>query len=83
VLDLWDEVIRLSWPPSSRFPAHFSDRVGTLALADGRRSRPWLDRLNKAGLAMTLEPAKYSHSSVIPTERARVKSRLGGLGASR
>jgi hypothetical protein len=83
VLDLWDEVIRLSWPPSSRFPAHFSDRVGTLALADGRRSRPWLDRLNKAGLAMTLEPAKYSHSAVIPAERARVKSRLGGLGASR
>ena len=38
VLDLWDEVMRLNWPPSSHFPAHFSERVGTLALADGRRA---------------------------------------------
>jgi hypothetical protein len=83
VLDLWDELIRLSWPPNSRFPAHFSERVGTLALADAHRSRPWLDRLNKAGLALAVEPDKYSHSAVITVERARVKSQLGGLGASR
>ena len=83
VLDLWDEVIRLSWPPSSHFPAHFSERVGTLALADGRRSRPWLDRLQKADEALAAEPVKYPHATVIAVERTRIKAQLGGLGSSR
>ena len=27
-LDLWDDVMRLDWPTSSHFPAHFTERVG-------------------------------------------------------
>ena len=30
-LDLWDEVMRLDWPKSSHFPAHFTERVAALS----------------------------------------------------
>jgi hypothetical protein len=82
VLDLWDEVMRLDWPRSSHFPSHFSERVGTLALADARRSRLWLDRLSKADEALAGEPTRYPHAGVVAAEQARVKARIAGLGAS-
>jgi hypothetical protein len=82
-LDLWDQVMRLDWPKDSHFPSHFSERVGALALADSRRSRPWLDRLNKAVEAMAAEPGGSSHAAVIAAELARVRSQIGGLGSSR
>lgn len=83
MLDLWDQVIRLNWPKTSHFPSHFSERVGTLALADSRRSRPWLDRLRKAGEPMAAEPSLSPHAEVIATEIARIKAQIGGLGSSR
>ena len=61
VLDLWDQVIRLDWPPSSRFPAHFSERVGAMAGAESRGSRLWLDRLNKAHLLFAGQPGCDAH----------------------
>ena len=82
VLDLWDQVMRLNWPKNSHFPAHFSERVGALALADSRRSRPWLDRLRKAGEAMAVEPSLSPHAAIIAAERARIRAQLGGLGSS-
>ena len=75
--------MRLNWPQSSHFPAHFSERVGALALADAHRSRLWLDRLRKAGEAMAAEPSRSPHAAVITAERQRTKARLGGLGSSR
>ncbi len=82
VLDLWDQVMRLNWPASSHFPAHFSERVGTLALADSRRSRLWLDRLRHAGEAIAVEPSLSPHAATIAAERSRVRAQLGGLGSS-
>ncbi len=82
-LDLWDEVIRLNWPPSSHFPAHFSERVGTLALAEAHRSRLWLGRLRGADKAMAGESSRHPLSEGIAAERTRAKAKLGGLGSSR
>ena len=36
-LDLWDEVIRLSWPAGSEFPAHLTERVAAMVQADPPR----------------------------------------------
>ena len=83
VLDLWDQVIRLNWPDSSHFPAHLTERVGALALANSYRSRLWLDRLRKAEEAMAIDPGQSRHASVFAAERARAKAQLGGLGSSR
>ena len=82
-LDLWDKVIRLNWPQNSRFPAHFSERVGVMALADTHRIRPWLDRLRQAGEAIGPDLSQNPHLSVIKAEQARAKAQLGGLGSSR
>ena len=82
VLDLWDQVMRLNWPTKSLFPAHFSERVGALAVADSRRSRLWLDRLRQAGEAMAVEPSLSPHAATIAAERSRVRAQLGGLGSS-
>jgi hypothetical protein len=83
VLDLWDQVMRLSWPKSSHFPSHFSERVGALALDDSRRSRLWHDRLRKTSEAMAAQPSLAPHAAVIAAEQARVRVQLGGLGSSR
>ena len=83
VLDLWDEVMGMHWPPGSRFPSHFSARVGTLALGDWTRSRPWLNRLRRRAQAMAGEPGPNPYSAVVAAEEARVKNRIGGLGTSR
>jgi hypothetical protein len=82
-LDLWDEVIRSNWPQNSRFPAHFSERIGTFALADSRRLRPWFDRIRQAGEVMGSDLSRNPHISVIKAEQARAKAQLGGLGSSR
>ena len=82
-LDLWDKVIRLNWPQNSRFPAHFSERVGAVALANSYRIRPWLDRLRHAGDAISPGLSQNPHLSVIRSEQARAKAQLGGLGSSR
>jgi hypothetical protein len=82
-LDLWDQVMRLNWPQSAHFPAHFSERVGTLALADAHWSRLWIDHLRRTDEALAAEPGRSPQAGVIAAERARVKAQLGGLGSSR
>jgi hypothetical protein len=59
VLDLWDEVMGLSWPSGSRFPAHYTERVAALARSDSHRHRLWLDRLERAGRASTIQPGAH------------------------
>ena len=83
VLDFWDQMMRLNWPETSHFLAHFSERIGALALVDSRRTRLWVDRLKKASDAMAAEPSLSTHAAVIAAERARIKAQIGGLGSSR
>ena len=75
VLDLWDGVIRLSWPAGSEFPAQLTERVSAMARADAtRRLGPWLDRLRKAGVELA---GQSRQAAVIAAERAQVESKVG------
>jgi hypothetical protein len=77
-LDLWDEVIRLSWPAGSEFPAQLTERVSALAQADAsQRMRPWLDRLHKAAADLAAEPGQTPHAKLLATERDRVEAKIG------
>ena len=77
-LDLWDEVMRLSWPQGSPFPAQFTERVAALAAADAYRRRgPWLDRLRRVGEALSSPPGRFPHAAVVAAERLRVEAQLG------
>ena len=77
-LDLWDGVIRLSWPAGSEFPAQLTERVAALVQADApRRLGPWLERLRQAGDELAAPPGQIRHGAVVAAERARVEARLG------
>jgi hypothetical protein len=80
-LDLWDRLIRLNWPKSSQFPAHFTERLAALAGVDEHRRQLWLDRLREAGDAMAAEPRRYPHATVLAAERARVEAQLVQAGS--
>ena len=55
--DLWDEVMRLSWPKSSHFPSQFTERVAELSASDSHRRRLWLDRLRAQAMTWPSSPA--------------------------
>jgi hypothetical protein len=80
-LDLWDEVMGLSWPGNSRFPSQFTERVSALAWDDSARRRLWLDRLRKTGAAMAGNAGRHPQAEVVAAERVRVQATLGGLGS--
>ena len=73
-LDLWDDVMRLDWPKSSHFPAHFTERVSALSSYDAHGRRLWLDRLRCAGDAMVSDPRRQAHAEVIAAERTRLEA---------
>ncbi len=76
-LDLWDGVMRLSWPAGSEFPTQLTERVSALVQADAtRRLGPWLDRLRKAGNELAARPGPIAHAGVIAEERVRVEARV-------
>jgi len=76
-LDLWDEMMRLSWPQGSPFPAQFTERVAALAAAGvPRRRGAWLDRLRRTGQALAAQRARFPHAAVVAAERARVEAQL-------
>jgi len=76
-LSLWDEVVRLSWPAGSPFPAQFTERVAALTAADApRRLGAWLDRLRRTGQVMAAQPGRFPHAAVIAAEQARLEGRL-------
>jgi hypothetical protein len=78
VLDLWDGVIRLSWPEGSEFPAQLTKRVSALVEADAsRRMVDWLDRLNKAAAEVAGRPGQFHVVSVVTAERDRIVARYG------
>jgi hypothetical protein len=80
-LDLWDEVIHLSWPKGSLFPAQFTERMTAVASADRtHRMRPWLVRLSAALEEMSARPRAIPHAAVVSAERARVEEKLGHHG---
>jgi len=77
-LNLWDEVMGLSWPQGSPFPAQFTERVAALVAADVYRRRgPWLDRLRRTGQTLAAQPVRLPRAAVIEAERARVEAQLG------
>jgi hypothetical protein len=81
-LDLWDEVIRLSWPAGSEFPSQFTERVAALVRYDAsRRLKPWHDRLRRAGAEMATRPRQFLHASVVATEQTRVETEIGSHSA--
>jgi hypothetical protein len=78
VLDLWDGVIRLSWPDGSEFPAQLTKRVSAMVEADAsRRMVDWLDRLNKAADEVAGRPGQSHVVSVVTAERDRIVARYG------
>ncbi len=77
-LDLWDDVMRLDWPTSSHFPAHFTERVGALCSNDAHRRRLWHGRLRRTGLAMASDPRRQAHAEVIAAEVTRLEADGGG-----
>ena len=80
-LDLWDEVMRLNWPQSSRFPSQFTERISALAWDNTSRRRLWLDRLRLTGAALNGDAGRRIQAEVVAAERARVQATLGGLGS--
>jgi len=78
-LNVWDEVMRVSWPEGSKFPAQFTERVSALVQADRyRRLEPWLDRLRRTGDALAALPGRKPQAAVIAAERARAPAQHGG-----
>jgi hypothetical protein len=76
-LDLWDEVLRLSWPAASAFPARFTQRVAALAEADPSRRLPaWLLRLRRLGPMLGSQARRFPGAAIVAAERARVEARL-------
>jgi hypothetical protein len=76
-LDLWDEVIRLSWPASSEFPAQVTERVSALVEAHAsQRLTLWLDRLHKAADELADRPGQAPHARLVAAERDRVAAKL-------
>ncbi len=77
-LDLWDEVIRLDWPPGSEFPAQFTERMAKLveSVEAPRRLPAWRDRLRRAAGEMDARPGGFHHAAVVAGERERVESKL-------
>ncbi len=77
-LDVWDEVIRLSWPAGSEFPAQLIERVSALVQVDAsRRMRPWFDRLHRAAAELAGQPGQAPHARLLAAERDRVAAKIG------
>jgi hypothetical protein len=80
-LDLWNDVIHLSWPKGSLFPAQFTERMTAMASADAtHRMWPWLVRLGTALAELSARPRDFPHASVVRAERARVEEKFGHHG---
>jgi hypothetical protein len=81
-LDLWEEVIRLRWPPGQEFPADFTERVAALAQRDpARRLIEWHERLTRAAsiLGASDGGARHSRVAVVSDEQKRVAAMLGNV----
>jgi hypothetical protein len=79
-LALWDEVIRVPWPPGRSFLAAFTERVAAMAEADpGRRLPAWQQRLTGAlaALGASGDDSQAAALALVRAEGARVSSRLG------
>ncbi len=81
MFDLWDDVMKTSWPGYSHFPAHFTERVATVAAHDDAGRQLWLTRLRQAERILAAEPARSSQVAIVSAERKRVEAQVGGTGA--
>jgi hypothetical protein len=80
-LDLWDEAIRLPWPPDQSFPSHFTERISALAEADApRRLAAWHERLKRAADLLAANRQRATQATVVRAEAARIAAKLGRSG---
>ncbi len=80
-LDLWRDVIQLSWPKSASFPGQLAERMTAMASTDAsKRLRPWLLRLRQDALEMSARPGGDPLAEVLAAERARVETKINQHG---
>jgi hypothetical protein len=81
-LELWDTVMKMCFPESARFPAHFTERVAATVGFDTHRRALWRDRLERTARAMAAVPAQFTHAATVSAERQRLEGlqRGGGHG---
>jgi hypothetical protein len=74
-LRIWDEVMGLSWPNGSRFPAQLTERVAAMTGVDsGRRLALWQEQLRKTAERLEPHRERFPHVAAIVTERTRVEA---------
>jgi len=72
---IWDEVMGLSWPKSSRFPGQFTERVAAMTGIDpARRLARWQEQLRTTALRLEKHPERFPHVAAILTEQTRVEA---------
>jgi hypothetical protein len=77
-LDLWSEVIKLSWPQGSAFPGQFTERMTAVAGADAsRRMHAWLTRLRAEAGTLSARPHEFPHVKAVAEEQRRVEATIG------
>jgi len=77
-LDLWNELIQLSWPRGSAFPGQLTERITAMASADAAmRMRPWLNRLRVTASELSARSDEFPHADVVGAERVRVEKKIG------
>jgi hypothetical protein len=80
-LDLWSEVIRISWPKGSPVPGQFTERMTAMASADAsKRMGEWLIRLRGAAQELNSRRSGYPHADVVKAERSRVEQKINDRG---
>jgi hypothetical protein len=74
-LRIWDELMGLSWPKGSRFPAQLTARVGAMTGIDpGRRLALWQEQLQKTTRRLEAQRDRFPHVRAITAEQARVEA---------
>jgi hypothetical protein len=76
-LDLWDDLMRLSWPAGSEFPAQLTERLAAMVDADASRNlEPYHQRLVQATQSFA-SIAEYTQGALVRAELERVEKLLG------
>jgi hypothetical protein len=74
-LRIWDEVMGLSWPKSSRFPGQLTERVAAMTGSDPtRRLARWQEQLRTTALRLEKNRERFPHVAAILTEQTRVEA---------
>jgi hypothetical protein len=76
--DLWDRLIRRSWPTGSEFPAQFTERLAALVNLDPDRNlEPYQQHLLQAADWLAANPEPLPQAAVVQAELERVEAVRG------